>query len=71
MSVNDKQIIKKYREWSWTYFVNEFVYENQLFLSLSKARDMIINEQIMGTKVEISGFDLGKKRTLNHFSCED
>lgn len=44
MSLIDKAMLKRYREWSWQYFVNDFVYESMLFLSIAKARDMIMND---------------------------
>ncbi|CDW77815.1 alpha telomere binding protein [Stylonychia lemnae] len=59
MTLQDRDIIKRYREWSKEYFLNEFLYESQLYITLSKVRDIISNEMISGNKNDsITSFDL-------------
>lgn len=44
LGIIDRDIIKRYRKWASEYFKNEFLYESNLHITLSKARDIISNE---------------------------
>eukprot|EP00347_Sterkiella_histriomuscorum_P023869 403333104 len=60
MGLVDRDIIRKLRKWGNEYFKNEFLYENNMVMTLSKARDIISNELISGQRNELAakGFDL-------------
>lgn len=46
MYLADRDILKRLRTWAADYLRNDFIYENNMHLTLAKVRDIISNELI-------------------------
>ena len=54
----DRDNIKRLRKWMTNYFKNDFRYDQKMYVSLSKVRDMISGSHISGQELKIREYDL-------------